>query len=176
MEEKEQKNPTKTCKYCQSEIPKKAKVCPVCRKKQKGKLKWIIILLILIVVIAAAIGGGENEESENQETEQIEYTSVTVNDMMSALDENALSAADTYEDKYLEITGRLGNIDSSGDYITLYTDNEFDIIGVQCYIQNDSQLDAVRGMSVGHTVTIQGLCTDVGEVMGYSVDINNIVE
>lgn len=31
-EEKE----TKVCKYCKSEIPKKAKVCPNCRKKQGG--------------------------------------------------------------------------------------------------------------------------------------------
>ena len=27
---------TKKCKYCQSDIPKKAKVCPVCKKKQGG--------------------------------------------------------------------------------------------------------------------------------------------
>ena len=29
---------TKKCKYCQSDIPKKAKVCPVCKKKQKKNL------------------------------------------------------------------------------------------------------------------------------------------
>ena len=29
-------NETKVCKHCQTEIPKKAKVCPNCRKKQGG--------------------------------------------------------------------------------------------------------------------------------------------
>ena len=46
---------TKICKHCQSEIPKKAKVCPNCRKKQGGKLKWIIIAIVVIGIIGAAI-------------------------------------------------------------------------------------------------------------------------
>ena len=54
-EEKE----TKVCKYCKSEIPKKAKVCPNCRKKQGGIGKWIVIAVIVIIVIAAISGGGE---------------------------------------------------------------------------------------------------------------------
>ena len=52
-EEKE----TKVCKYCKSEIPKKAKVCPNCRKKQGGIGKWIVIAVIVIIVIAAISGG-----------------------------------------------------------------------------------------------------------------------
>lgn len=58
MENKE----TKLCKYCQTEIPKKAKVCPNCRKKQSGKLKWIIIGIIFVIIVGAAAGGGEEGE------------------------------------------------------------------------------------------------------------------
>ena len=36
---------TKKCKHCQSDIPKKAKVCPVCKKKQLSKLKVFLICL-----------------------------------------------------------------------------------------------------------------------------------
>ena len=39
---------TKVCKYCKSEIDAKAKICPNCRKKQGGKLKWIIIAIVVI--------------------------------------------------------------------------------------------------------------------------------
>ena len=40
---------TKKCKYCQSDIPKKAKVCPVCKKKQKKNIVLIIILIFVIL-------------------------------------------------------------------------------------------------------------------------------
>lgn len=55
---------TKLCKHCQTEIPKKAKVCPNCRKKQGGKLKWIIIAVAAIIIIASAAGGGGKNEPE----------------------------------------------------------------------------------------------------------------
>lgn len=48
------KNETKFCKHCQTEIPRKAKVCPNCRKKQGGKLKWIIIVIVVIGIIVIA--------------------------------------------------------------------------------------------------------------------------
>lgn len=52
---------TKTCKYCGSQIPAGAKVCPYCRKKQKGKggLIAIIVIVILIIIIAAAASGDD---------------------------------------------------------------------------------------------------------------------
>lgn len=54
---------TKVCKYCQSEIPKKAKICPNCRKKQRGKGKWIAIVAVVLLVIVAAAGGGGDKKS-----------------------------------------------------------------------------------------------------------------
>ena len=50
----------------------------------------------------------------------IEYTAVTVAEMVEMLESNAMKAEATYQDQYVEITGRLGNIDSDGKYITLY--------------------------------------------------------
>ena len=61
-EEKE----TKVCKYCKSEIPKKAKVCPNCRKKQGGIGKWIVIAVIVIIVIAAISGGGDDKDKTHR--------------------------------------------------------------------------------------------------------------
>ena len=51
------KEGTKLCKHCKTEIPAGAKVCPNCRKKQGGKLKWILIVLVVVVIIGAAAGG-----------------------------------------------------------------------------------------------------------------------
>lgn len=63
-------NETKKCKYCQSDIPKKAKICPNCRKKQGGKGKIIalvIVILIIIIAIASCFGsGGNSSETQRQ--------------------------------------------------------------------------------------------------------------
>lgn len=51
----------KKCKYCQSEIDKKAKVCPNCRKKQKGKTLPIIIGVIVLFIIIGALNSKDDE-------------------------------------------------------------------------------------------------------------------
>ena len=51
---------TKICKYCKSEIPADAKICPNCRKKQGGGwLKWVIIAVVVLAIICAASGGSD---------------------------------------------------------------------------------------------------------------------
>jgi len=49
---------TKKCKYCKSEIDKKAKVCPHCKKQQNGIVKFIIIGIVAIFIIAAITSEG----------------------------------------------------------------------------------------------------------------------
>ena len=187
------------CKSCGAQIAKTAKVCPNCGAKNKKpvyKRPWFIILAILVVigVIGAAVGGGDDAspaaDQSSQQTEQdkdgdtakaaketeakIEYESITADEMMNDLDANAASAKDKYEDKYFAISGKLGNIDSDGQYIDVMPDDEFAFVGVQCYIQNEDQLDRIKDMSKDDSITVKGKVTDVGEVLGYSVDIDSI--
>jgi hypothetical protein len=51
--------------------------------------------------------------------------------------------------------------------------NEFAIIGVQCYI-TEEQKAAVSKFTKGQNVTAVGTITDVGEVMGYSLKVESI--
>lgn len=183
---------TKKCKYCKTEIPADAKVCPQCRKKLKGgKLKWVVLIILVGAIIGAVAGESDSESDKSaatatssekkeattkqkEEAAPIEYTAVSVNDMMSDLDSNAMGASDKYKGKYLEITGNLSNIDASGKYISLTADGDFEIIGVQCNIKNDEQKSKVASLTKGDKVTLKGKCTDVGEVLGYSFDIDEI--
>lgn len=55
-----EKTGTKICKHCKSEIPAGAKVCPNCRKKQGGKLKWIIIGLVVLFLMVGACSGSDD--------------------------------------------------------------------------------------------------------------------
>lgn len=180
---------TKKCKHCQSDIPKKAKVCPQCNKKQSGILKWIIIAVVAIIIIGAA-GGGEDKptkvennnaetgvvaEATSTETVAVEYQVVEFSDLTETLKANALKAEKTYQDMYVEITGYLSNIDSDGDYISITaTNDEWDFDTIQCYITDDKQIDFVLEKSVGDKVTIKGQITSIGEILGYSIDISEI--
>lgn len=175
-----EKPTTKICKHCKTEIPYGAKVCPQCRRKQGpgGCLVTIIVVIAIFIIGSCIIAGGNNKSNSsanntNTTEPEIEYTTYTVDEMMTDLKSNALKAEDKYNDQYVEITGKLNVIDSSGKYISLVPVNEkYAIIGVQCYIKNDDQKNKVMEMSIGDTVTLKGKITRVGEVLGYSLDIN----
>jgi len=181
----------KICKHCGAEMAASAKICPNCGGKNPKpiyKRVWFIILciLVLIGIIGAFAGGGEDADTEAPasvdtqseepaQEEAIDYESVTVGELNDALENNPAAASDQYKGKYVELTGKLSNIDSDGSYISLTDpDDEWDIVGVMCYIKNDDQLAAVKKMSMDQEVTVKGKITDVGEVIGYALDIDSI--
>lgn len=175
----------KKCKECGEEISSSAKVCPKCGKKQKS-LKGIIIATVLILIIIGAMAGGDNTNnssntptsastSTQKEPENIEYITVTVDELNDALKNNSAVAKENYNGKYLEITGRLGTIDSDLKYISLLsTTDEWDIVGIHCTIKNDIQKEKVKTLSKNDTIVVKGKITDVGEVLGYYLDITEI--
>lgn len=176
----------KKCKHCQSEIDDKAKICPNCRKKQ-GIPTWIIVIGVIIVLGAIAGNGGNSTSPENNgnnsnssnsksETKVIEYQKIDIDTLEADLKNNAAAAKDTYNGKYLEITGRLGTIDSDLKYISLLSNtDDWDLIGVHCSIKNSATKDIVKTLTRGQTIIVKGKITDVGEVLGYYLDINEIV-
>ena len=150
----------------------------------KKVLKWIGIAVVLLIVIGAIASMGDDsptstntaQQNQQQQAEQTkpEPLVVTVDKLMDDLETNALNASNTYKGQYVEVTGRLGVIDSSGKYISLYPINdEFAIIGIQCYITED-QKAAVSQLQKDQQVAVVGTITDVGEVLGYSLQVESI--
>ncbi len=201
MSQKE-KPTTKTCKHCGTEIPYSAKICPNCRKKQgMGLLMKIVIVIVVLAILGsfASKNGGDDksattentssdstvkatdsseaantDETEAETQAPIEYTQCDIKTMKDELDSNALKAKETYKDQYIEITGRLSNIDAGGKYIDLVDDDPYAIIGVQCYINGDEQKAQVANMTKDCTVTLRGKITEVGDILGYSLSVDSI--
>ncbi|WP_455034217.1 OB-fold protein [Lachnoanaerobaculum gingivalis] len=189
-------NKMTTCKTCGKEMAKSAKVCPSCGAKNKKPFftkPWFIVIVALIIIGAIASGGksksgnttavADKTNSNNSEVKDttaesttiaIEYVDYTVDDLMAQLEENALKASNDHKGENVRITGKLGVIDSSGKYITLYPNTDFAITGIQCYIKNDDTKSKVAELSKDSLVTLTGKITDVGEVLGYSLNIDNI--
>lgn len=172
------------CKICGNDIATSAKVCPNCGAKIKKPIykRWWFIVLIILVVLCVVLGSsGSNEPTVNDSTSvvteqpKIEYTKYTVAEMIDELETNALSAEEKYAGQYVEITGKLDNIDSDGKYISVSPGrSDFELLDVQCYIITDKQKEKVKTLSIGDTVTVKGKITDVGEVIGYNLDIDSI--
>lgn len=177
----------KKCKSCQTEIDSKAKKCPHCQADQRNWfVKHKIITVILALVLIGAISGGakgsntattsSNSNTSNKTTTNSPKPSpiiVKTDTLVNALKENALNASNTYRDKYVELTGRLSNIDSSGKYISLEPINDdFSLTNIMCYVTQEQQ-DIVAGLKKDALVTVVGTITDVGEVKGYSMKVES---
>lgn len=171
----------KKCKYCKSEMDDKAKVCPTCKRKQPGIGKFILIAVIVVVIIAI-IGGATSEgdpantgNAGNTDTTPVEYTAVELKTLFDDLHNNALKAEKDYQNAYVEVTGEISNIDSDGDYISIKEIGVmFTLDNMMCNIKDDAQLDVILTKSVGDTVTIKGKIKSIGEVLGYTLDIDSI--
>ena len=173
---------TKQCKKCKEQINKKAKKCPKCGSKQ-GMPIWLIVIIALVII--GIISNGENSEetssgssnnNSSQQQETIEYLKVSKDELDDAVEKNAAAAKDKYNNKYVEVTGKLVTIDSDLAYISLHsTTDEWDLVGIHCEIKNSKTRDIVKTLSKDQTIVVRGKITDVGEVLGYYLDIIEIV-
>lgn len=188
-----------SCRTCGADIAKNAKVCPSCGAKNKKPIykRWRLWAIVLVLVIGMFGGSGEEGQVEASTPSAstpsqpepapsapveptpepvIEYTEYTVKQLVEDLKSNALKAEQTYDGQYVELTGELQVIDSDGKYISLIPNGEFTIDGVQCYIKGDVQKAAVLGMTVGDTVVVRGKITDIGEILGYTLAVDEFVK
>ena len=173
----------KHCQGCGVELTDgKAKQCPSCGAKIKKPIFkkwwfWVIVAVGAIILVSAAGGSGDEADvGADNSSNSTKYETVDLQQMLDDLEENALKAEKTYQGKYVKVTGKISNFDSDGSYISIEptTADEWNFDTVMCYIKNDSQLDFLMEKSVGDTVTIKGKIISIGEIMGYSINIDEI--
>lgn len=91
-------NKMTTCKACNAEIAKNAKVCPYCGAKNKKpfyKRPWFIILVVIVVIgIIASAGGGSDSTDKTTNTAQNTDTNETSSDNSDTSDEEGSSSGE----------------------------------------------------------------------------------
>ena len=102
----------KKCKYCQSEIDSKAKICPNCHKKQTHSILRILIGIILIFVGIAIISGTkeDNFQKDYSQNESVNYKNVvySITNVEKTKGSNEFfQAKDGYE--YVKVTIKIEN-------------------------------------------------------------------
>ena len=187
---------TKQCRKCKEIIDKKAPKCPKCGAKQNLPTWVIVFIAILAISVFSSLNNDYSEpvnnetnntinkdidksnkvsDSTNQAQEIIEYIKVSKDDLDEALDKNAAVARETYINKYVEIIGKLGTVDSELKYISLKSSTkELDFHSIHCTIKNKEQKEIIKTLITDQEITIKGKITDVGEVLGYFLDITEI--
>ena len=146
-------------------------------------LKTGCLGFIGLIVLVAIFGGGSGEKSstsstttttQQQQQAAKNYTEVDVATMMSDLENNAMAAQKKYKGKDVKVSGKLGTIDSDGDYISIQPDEQFAVRGVHCTVnrKDKAQEDFVMNLKKDQWVTAYGTITDVGELMAYTMKVD----
>jgi len=150
------------------------------KRKRKGIRLYSFIAPTLVILSVLLLNGLATriEFPEACETEPTKYRlniPGICDEMIDDLEANAMNATDKYKGKYIQVTGKLSNIDAQGSYISLSKEaNDFTLLSVQCFIKTDEQKEAIKTMNKGDTITLKGKCTDVGEILGYTLNIDSI--
>jgi len=167
----------KKCKYCQSDIDSKAKVCPNCKKDQRNWfLRHPIISFILFISILSLFtmdSSGTNNPTNNssQSTESATINTikedpkvpikVNVFDLGNAFEDNQIAAEKEWNGKYVEFSAQISNITDGG--ISFYNVSSKEFLGatIRCNIKNEDQLLTIKN---GQTIKVRG--TVQGQSMG----------
>lgn len=147
MEEK------KKCKYCQSEIDKKAKVCPNCRKKQNHTVRNVVLGFVGFIFVCALMSGGDttpvsnnnvstniNNEIQNNNTKQEEIKKYALNEEI---------VVEKYGEKYTLVITNIEEMNERNQFSDKHPEQVFlisytykNIIGDELYI-SDSHFEII---------------------------------
>lgn len=161
--EKDQKPKTKICKYCKSEIPKDAKICPYCRKKQKsGKWAGIAVVLIVFIFIGIACSGGSDKPKKVATTSSsASVTSSAAQKSTSqketpaaAKKEDTFTIGDTAEFDGIRVTLSSAILSKGGQY--LKPDDGKYYLGLVFDIDNQSSKD----IDISSIASFEAYCDD----------------
>ena len=173
------------CKHCGKEILKGATICVGCGikiKKPWYKKWWLWVIVGLLAIMLISCNSDDSTTTSSSTTtveqtaieEEITYNSITANQLIQDLEANAMVAED-YTNGYFSITGYICNFDSDGNYISIDNNDTWNFTTIQCYTRgNEEVINQLKQYREGDMIVVNGQITDVGEVLGYQMNIHSI--
>ena len=136
--------------------------------KKNKFLSLVLVVVLLGAFCLFALGSSESSTVEEgstveQAATEIVYETVDLQTMFDALDENAMKAENTYQDKYIEFECKIKSFDSDGSYISVEPvgADEWNFTSATCDIKNDEQRNFLMEKSVGDVINIKGEVTTI---------------
>ena len=158
-----EKKQTKQCKYCKTEIPADAKICPNCKKRQRPGGCLIAVLVVVVVVIVLAVVGGSSSDAGtvvNDTPPATESTAPTASsqqpEVTQAPQEEPVvyGVGDTAQCDGVEVTLQTMEQNAGQDYLYPEEGNVF--VALQFEIVNNSDAD----LSVSSMLSFEAYCDD----------------
>ncbi len=141
-------------------------------------MKKYFYSVLVLALFAIGFVASDDSESSSFSSDDVPASMETISaeTMLSDLDQNEIRAQKKYSGEWLEIVGKLGNMDSDGDYFSL-EGKEWRLVNINCSLPNDKKeelTDKLINMEKGNRIAVKGKVTDVGEVIGYRVKIVDV--
>ncbi len=176
----------KICNNCGQKIENNAVICTSCGikiKKPMSKKCFFCLFVAIIVLLAVLLNPFDNKQNidfqETAKTENIEYIEYTITELFNESEKNILRAEEKYNNKNVELEGKLTYIDPYGEYIQLSqkgSESSFPAVRgyMLCYIKSDEQKEKILEFSIGEIVTVKGKIKSVRGPFRYELDIDFI--
>ena len=174
---KEQK--IKPCKACGKQLDGSAKICPECGKDQRNFFsKHKILTGIIVLLIIGALGSGGDSETDKE----VDTASVNAK-QEETVDKNVKEVKEEKEDAIVVKASKLYSDYDSNEvkadkndigvslgqtYVCLSTGEQYSAFSVQCFFDDEDDIDKVSELSKGDKITLSGTCT--GMSMNVTVD------
>lgn len=136
-----------------------------------NKKKLFGLLLAFAVLVVAGYSLAQHIEDNRPVGTPL---ALTVGDLVTAMDNGPKTAAETYTDQYVVLTGKYSRLDSKGDYVQLEPLNEMPIKTKVTGRINEEQYAYLKTLEIGDTVTVTGRITNVGTILGIFLTVDEI--
>lgn len=112
----------------------------------------------------------EKQKNEAKSDRTLNYEKYSVDVMVDDFYSNAMRAKYKYFGKFLEIEGKVCEIDSSGKFFEICDfDDEYGIDPIRCIIASTVKDSNILELNAGDRIKVRGLCFEIDDTYGYKI-------